>query len=880
MLVDDDAGLIEVSKEILEAEGNFKVDSVCCVDEAFKKLSTGQYDVVVSDYMMPQKDGLQFLKELREQNNKIPFILFTGKGREEVAMMALNLGADGYFHKQGSPKTVYGELAHALFSVTEKKAIQAALTQSRNAERVTFEGREYAENIMATMRESLLVLDDNFKVVSANDSFYRIFEATSKETEGNCIYDLGDGQWDIPKLHDLLEKIIPTKSFFADFEVEHDFPKIGHRTMLLNARQILQRVKGASLILVAFEDITERKKADLVVFDAREYAENIMATMRESLLVLDDNFKVVSANDSFYRIFEATSKETEGNCIYDLGDGQWDIPKLHDLLEKIIPTKSFFADFEVEHDFPKIGHRTMLLNARQILQRVKGASLILVAFEDITERKKAEDENSLLHSLSERVKELNCIFYMSKIFEKSDIPLDEAMAETVKLLPVAAQYSDIACAKIVVRTQEFSTENFKDSPWKLQTDIKVLGEKIGFAEIVYLEEKPIAGEGPFLKEERNLLDLVAERLGKILEHREAVEMLLESQHLVAESGRIGKVGGWIINVDTNKLTWTDETYHIHEVDHTFKPSIENMLGFYTSESRIIIEQAIQQAIAHGKSFDLELQITTAKGNIRGLRIIGEANIANRVVQGVFQDITERKKTEETLKENYAKIDLMNEKLHVVGGLTRHDARNKLGVIVGQVFLLNQKYVDSQDLSARLRKIEVACQNIEAIFDFAKVYEQLDVEELTCVDVGQCVDAAVALFQGLTIKIVNDCHGKSVLADSFLRQLFYSFIDNSRKYAQKATTIKVYYEQEDSGGLRIIYEDDGVGISAENKPKLFKEGFSTGGSTGYGLFLVKKLIEVYGWTITEEGEPGKGAKFIITIPEKSDCLLVPNGKNQL
>jgi signal transduction histidine kinase len=126
-------------------------------------------------------------------------------------------------------------------------------------------------------------------------------------------------------------------------------------------------------------------------------------------------------------------------------------------------------------------------------------------------------------------------------------------------------------------------------------------------------------------------------------------------------------------------------------------------------------------------------------------------------------------------------------------------------------------------------------------------------------VGKATDEAAALFSGLTIKIVNECHGKSVLADSFLRQMFYNFIDNTRKYGKKATTIKVYYQQEKSGKLSLIYEDDGVGISAENKSRLFTEGFSTGGSTGFGLFLIK-MMDVYGWSIAEEGEPGQRRKI--------------------
>jgi signal transduction histidine kinase len=83
---------------------------------------------------------------------------------------------------------------------------------------------------------------------------------------------------------------------------------------------------------------------------------------------------------------------------------------------------------------------------------------------------------------------------------------------------------------------------------------------------------------------------------------------------------------------------------------------------------------------------------------------------------------------------------------------------------------------------------------------------------------------------------------------------------------------VYFDKANQDNLKLIYEDDGVGVPKENKPHLFKEGFSTGGSTGFGLFLIKKMMDVYGWTITEEGEPSTGAKFIIIIPK-----LNKNGK---
>jgi len=227
---------------------------------------------------------------------------------------------------------------------------------------------------------------------------------------------------------------------------------------------------------------------------------------------------------------------------------------------------------------------------------------------------------------------------------------------------------------------------------------------------------------------------------------------------------------------------------------------------------------------------------------------------------------------ESLSNSLARIQELNEKLRVVGDLTRHDIRNKLSSVTGYAYILKKKHADEADVVDGLVRMEQAVKDSMKIFDFAKLYEQLGVEELTTVDVEAKINEAATLFSGSLPNIINDCHGLTVLADSFLRQMFYNLIDNTRKYGQKTSIIRVHYKKTDQGNLELIYEDDGVGISAENKLKLFSEGFSTGGSTGFGLFLAKKMMEVYGWEIEENGEPGKGAKFTITIPK-----LSKNGK---
>jgi len=137
-------------------------------------------------------------------------------------------------------------------------------------------------------------------------------------------------------------------------------------------------------------EIEHRKKTEQITQDALNYAENIIDTVREPLLVLDADLMVISASRSFYQVFKVKPEDTEKKYIYDLGNRQWDIPKLRELLEKILPKVTSFDNFEVEHDFLDIGKRIMLLNARKIFRETNHTHSILLAIEDITERKKIE----------------------------------------------------------------------------------------------------------------------------------------------------------------------------------------------------------------------------------------------------------------------------------------------------------------------------------------------------------------------------------------------------------------------------------------------------------------------------------------------------------
>src|SRR4051812_2788081 len=233
------------------------------------------------------------------------------------------------------------------------------------------------------------MLDSSLRVRSANRAFYQSFHVSPAETENRLIYELGNGQWDIPALRTLLEDVIPTSSVFNDFELKHTFPIIGTRVMLLNGRK-LRAGSHAELLVLAMEDVTERRRSEAEMKAIETYAQNIVDTVREPLLILDATLRVRSGNRAFYHTFQVLAGETENRLIYELGNGQWDIPDLRTLLEDIVPKSSVFDDFQLEHDFPSIGRRVMLLNARKLQAGHHGALLVL-AMEDVTARKRAEE---------------------------------------------------------------------------------------------------------------------------------------------------------------------------------------------------------------------------------------------------------------------------------------------------------------------------------------------------------------------------------------------------------------------------------------------------------------------------------------------------------
>lgn len=173
---------------------------------------------------------------------------------------------------------------------TSKEEIQSAneeLTttnqelQTRND--LLNEAYDYSEALFATIHEPMFVLDKNLRVKSANKTFYEVFNVSKEDTEGMLLYELGNRQWDIPRLRKLLEEILPRNTYFHDFKITHAFSQLNEKTMLLNARRIVQKIKHEELILLAFSDVTEKKLFERELIEAKVFAESAAKSKQQFL---------------------------------------------------------------------------------------------------------------------------------------------------------------------------------------------------------------------------------------------------------------------------------------------------------------------------------------------------------------------------------------------------------------------------------------------------------------------------------------------------------------------------------------------------------------------------------------------------------------------
>jgi len=231
-------------------------------------------------------------------------------------------------------------------------------------------------------------------IISWNKAAERIYGYTEKEVIGKNISLLAPPGYE-EEMRSQVEKLQA-----GELLENHETKRIRKDGVVIDVSLTLSAIRDESGVMYGvtaiMHDVTEQKKARQLMI-VSEYSDSIINTVREPLIVLDQDLRVVTVSRSFYDVFKVKPEETVGQLIYDLGNKQWDIPKLRELLETILPQKATFDNYEVEHDFSTIGRRIMLLNARQIKRVLGKERIILLAIEDITARREIENGLKTAH---------------------------------------------------------------------------------------------------------------------------------------------------------------------------------------------------------------------------------------------------------------------------------------------------------------------------------------------------------------------------------------------------------------------------------------------------------------------------------------------------
>lgn len=298
-----------------------------------------------------------------------------------------------------------------MFSAAEMKNALAAWRKQTEDE-LSFLVARY-KGLFESAKDGIIILDaETGKIIDVNPFLIELLGYSKEHFLEKEIWDIGS-----------FEDIAANKEKFSELQMKkyvryENLPLETASGQMINVEFVsnVYLVNQKKVIQCKIRDITERKeievglektRKELAVIkksadESREYSESIINTLREPLIALDENLRVVSASRSFYDVFNVNPADTIGKLIYDLGNQQWNIPKLRELLETILPDKTTFNNYEVEHDFSTIGRRVMLLNARQIQRGSGKERIILLAIEDITVRKIYENELSKAKAEAER----------------------------------------------------------------------------------------------------------------------------------------------------------------------------------------------------------------------------------------------------------------------------------------------------------------------------------------------------------------------------------------------------------------------------------------------------------------------------------------------
>ena len=364
------------------------------------------------------------------------------------------------------------------------------------------------------------------------------------------------------------------------------------------------------------------------------------------------------------------------------------------------------------------------------------------------------------------------------------------------------------------------------------------------------------------------------------ERRRTRETLETSEHFLAETARIGKVGGWEFDVDTGKQTWTAETYNIHEVDPGYKPTVEKGFAFFTPASRPIIEKAVRRAMEQGAPYELELEIVTAKGHHRDVRTIGRADPAHRRVYGFIQDISARKQNERDMAELRLEWNHLTRVLTVneLSASLAHEINQPLGAILNNAeaarILLTQAGDKRQAFSEIIDDIIEDARRAGDVIRKVRSVVKKSNAQFEPVPVNTLIDESLDILQNnlalnnVTLQLdlkpdLADVKGDRVRLQQVLLNLVTNALEAMKETPSRILTVRSAMDVPDV--VTVSVSDSGAGIAEARRALLFRPFYTTKrNGLGLGLSICKSIIDEHGGQIWVDNNPGGGATFSFSL----------------
>jgi PAS domain S-box-containing protein len=630
----------------------------------------------------------------------------------------------------------------------------------------------------------------------------------------------------------------------------------------------------------------ERKRAEESLRESEERYRALFERSFELVYLCDFEGNFIDANDTALKSFGFTKEDLPSlNFSSFLDEDQLSIA--FETVEEIL--KTGFQKDVVEYKLRrKDGDFLYAESTGAIIYHDGKPFAILGIARDITERKQVEDAlQQRTYDLGERVKELNCLYGISNLVEKPDISLEEIFQGVVDLIPPSWQYPEITCSRLILEDDKYRSKGFKETVWKQSQEIFVHGNLAGILEVCYLEEKPELDEGPFLKEERHLINAVAERLGSMIERKRAQEAFQKSKDNLDKAQELAHIGNWSRDLNLNRAQWSDEMYRIFGLTpgDPAEPSFETSLSRIHLEDRERVTSLLKEAAEKKQAFEFEYRTVPIEGLERIIRVRGEVEYdatGNPVrLFGTNQDITETRKLQAQVQESQ-KIEAI---ATLAAGIA-HNFNNALTPIIGNVDLLQLDHREDQNTIESLKDIKASGLHMAELTSQLLAYAEggkynpqvqslSDFVEDTLPLIQHTLDPAVRVETDLPLD-VND-----VEADSSQMQMVLSAImANSNEAMEDPGRIRIStrnldLDQEsikDHPGLKpgphvcLSIEDDGKGMDEETRNRIFDPFFTTHFmGRGLGMASVYGIVRNHDGAITVDSELGKGTKVRIYLP---------------